>query len=886
MIMIMIMTMTESVTSLLLRRFALRHWQAAPKQSVVLVLILALGIAVFFSIRLANRAALASFQNFTDLITQQSDWLIEAPAGLLPDSLLLELRTRLDPEPVHIIPVLETTAARPSTDPDEPIGSRETYQVLGVDLISVQNLAARRAQDRSWFGQAQAAGQAESGRFWNVFRNPQAVFVSAALAARDGLTTGRSLRLVVNESIVTLEVAGIIPAVAEAPQAPATLLVMDLPALQKLTRRVGWLSRVEFIVPDGARVRERRASLKEQLERWSKGRWVVSSPVDRRESAATMTQAFRVNLTILSLIALLVGLYLIFQALDGAVVRRREEIGILRSLGVEERSIGRVWLLEAACLGLLGGALGALLGWAGAQFSVRLVGRTVNALYYSTSVQSARLDWTELVMALLLAVTSSLLAGWMPARAAARTPPAQILVRHALAPAGLSIWRKEWLGLIIILAGFGLVAVPPLRFSGGTRFPLAGYVAALCWILGGGILSGWALRRLAQFLRPFGRWLLPVKLAAGLLIHPSGRHRLAVAGLVCAIAMTAGMAILVASFDTTMRGWIDRTFHADLYIASSGAQSASTENRISPETWKAIAADPGVADINIAQAAGVTLPGGQSVLTGGELAVAHRHTRFSWVQPPLSEDIFVPGRNVGLALVSESFSERFQLRRGDRIGVPTPSGFKGLRIAGVFADYGNERGSIVVERRHFAEWFRDEHASGLMVFLRSGYSPESLRAQWLARYPGLRVFSNAHLRLEILRIFRQTFAITYALEMIGVLVAVAGLGLTLGSVLLDRRTELTTLRALGLNRAEMARGTALEGCALGVAGVATGLAVSLALGWMLIYVINKQTVGWTLELDVPWGQMLALAALVIGIGTAVAYGVGRWGAHLPADQEE
>ena len=158
-------------TLLLLRKFTLRHWRGTPKQSAVLGLILALGIAVFFSIRLANRAALASFQNFTDLITQQSDWLIEAPAGLLPDSLLLELRARLDPAPVHIIPVLETTAARPQTDPDEPIGSRETFQLLGVDLIGVQNLAARQAQDRSWFGQAARRVQRrarDSGMFFEI----------------------------------------------------------------------------------------------------------------------------------------------------------------------------------------------------------------------------------------------------------------------------------------------------------------------------------------------------------------------------------------------------------------------------------------------------------------------------------------------------------------------------------------------------------------------------------------------------------------------------------------------------------------------------------------------------------------------------------------------
>ena len=483
----------SGLTTLLLRKFALRHWQSAPRQSALLVAILALGIAVFFSIRLANRAALASFQNFTDLITQESDWLIEAPAGLLPDSLLLELRERLNPLPVHIIPVLETTAARPQTAPDEAIGSQETFQLLGVDLIGIQNLAARRTQDRSWFGPTTASDSSahDPARFWNIFSNPNAVFVSAALAAREPLRPGDALTLVVNENIVTLEVSGIIPSTAEGPQVPATLLVMDLPAVQRLTGRPGSLSRIEFMVDDGPNAEARRDALKGQLELWSQGRWVVASPADRRESAATMTRAFRLNLTILSLLALLVGLYLIFQALDGAVVRRREEIGILRSLGVEEQSIRRVWLLEAAGLGVLGGSLGAVLGWAGAQFSVRLVGRTVNALYYSTSLEYARLDGNELAAALLLAVTASLLAGWIPARTAARTPPAQILVRHALEPPGMQFLATGMAGPRPGPGGFRLGAAAAGASCGRRAIPPGG-------------VSGWAL---LDYRRRRGEWL-------------------------------------------------------------------------------------------------------------------------------------------------------------------------------------------------------------------------------------------------------------------------------------------------------------------------------------------------------------------------------------------
>jgi putative ABC transport system permease protein len=877
-----------SISTLLLRLFAVRHWRSAPGQSLLLVLILALGIAVFFSIRLANRAAVASFQNFTDLITQESDWLIQAPVGRLPEQVLVEVREQLGDAAITIVPVLETTGARPSTDPDEPIGARETFQIVGIDLIGTQNLAAERAQSHSWFRDPGESSSPEGGgkRFWEVFRNPRAVFISRALAERDSLRPGGMFDLVINEQVVKLEVAGVIPVGEGVPRAPATLLVMDLPSVQQWSGQTGWLSRIEFSVAPGADEASRRAELKEQLEEWSAGRWLVSSPSERRESAATMTRAFRLNLTILSLLALLVGLYLIFQALDGAVVRRREEIGILRSLGVEERSIRRVWLWEAACLGLAGGVAGALLGWMGAQFSVRLVSRTVNALYYSSSAEHAHMDVRELLAALLLAVCASLLAGWLPARSAARTPPAQILARHPATAAGLRLWRHESLGALLFLAGFGLVLLPPVRLDEGGRFPLAGYLAALCWVLGGGLLAGWVLRHSGRLLRKAGSVWMTVRIAASHVTQPSGRHRLAVAGLVCAVAMTSGMAILVSSFDATMRGWIERAFQADLYISSSGAQSASSENRIAPETWRSLGADGAVAAINVFQAREIQLPEGRVMFSGADLALFRDRASLAWMQAPGDDAIYDPARNAGLALVSESFSERFRVRQGDRITVPVGAGERPLRVAGVFSDYGNERGSILVDRVHFAEWLGDEQASGLVVWLRSGAAVEEVRAEWLERYPGLRIFSQSHLRSEILRVFRQTFAITYALEVVGVIVAVAGLGLTLGSVLLERRNELTTLRALGLRREEIARATACEGLILALAGVVVGTGVSLLLGWLLIFVINKQTFGWTLGWRLPWVQMAVLGTLVTAMGAAVAWGVGRWGACLPADREE
>ncbi|MDR3457048.1 MAG: FtsX-like permease family protein [Verrucomicrobiae bacterium] len=880
---------TLPTIDLLLQRFTLRHWRSAPRSTALQILILALGIAVFFSIRLANRAAVGSFQNFTGLLSQSSDWQINASAGELPVSVLGELRAALGDEPIEIIPVLETTAvlARSDNQADEHIGSRQTYHLLGLDLVAVQNLAVGDDSDHSWFNQQLAATNESGGnRFWQLLQQTNAVFISPALAKTSHLKPGDRLRVVIDENVVDLDIAGLIPTSPARPQPPENLLVMDLPALQQLGHREGRLDRVEFIVPDGPRADLRRAELRNQVAALGKDRWQVFSPADRRASAATMTRAFRMNLTILSLVGLLVGLYLIFQSLDGAVVRRREEIGVLRSLGVTEKIIRWVWLLEAALLGLIGGVLGALLGWGGAQLAVRLVGRTVNALYYATTVQFAQLDGTEFFMALTLAVAASLAAGWWPARQAAKIPSAQILSRHAGSQERRTIFQSARFAFLLLAASALLTCLPPLRFSGALRFPLGGYMAALGLILGGGILCSRLLKLFAQALRFTGQYSISAKIATSHLVKTSSRHRLAVAGLLSAVTMAAGMLILVASFETTMRGWVSNTFWADLYVRSDGAQGPSTQNRISPATWHVIATNPMVADLNVMQSAAIEIGGVSTMFVGVDMGFSHRHPNLTWRQPPVDEKIWDYNQDEQLALISESFSDRFRVRRGDRITIPTPAGYKQLTIAGVFSDYGNERGALIVERRHFAAWYGDELATSLILFTRPDVTPETVQAALEAQFPGLSIVTNRYLRSEILRVFRQTFSVTYALELIGIIVAVVGLGMTLSSILLDRRGELTTLRALGWRRREMARATAVEGALLSVCGVAGGMAVSLGLGWILIYVINKQSFGWTLQFAIPWLSLAALGLLVITVGTVVTYLIGRWGSGLPADQEE
>ncbi len=887
-------TKSPSLTPLLLRLFTQRHWRHAFGQNLLLVLILALGVGVFTAVRLANRAAVSSFTHFTETLTGRSDWIIQAPAGTLPENILPELREALLDLAVQIHPVVESTATETTREDKAPATgfSRRTYTLLGVDLVGVSNLAGQQAASESFFGRtkpAQGTATSSTGDFWTLFQDNPRLWVSPAL--NSGASAPATLDLVINDRALSLPVAGFIPQVPDGPAAPANLVVLDLPQLQRLVGREGRLDRIEFVLEAGLALANRRIILGERLAALGRNaegeRWLATTPGARRETAATMTQAFRLNLTVLSLIALLVGLYLVFQALDGAVVRRRAEIAILRSLGVDAGVIRRAWLIEAALLGLAGGAMGLLLGWLGAQFAVRAVGQTVNALYYATSVSAAQLGWSEAGVGLAAGVVASIAAGWAPARAAALTPPAQVLVRGAPGTIG-GPWLRSWpLALAALGTAALLTQVPPLELAGGNRFPLAGHAAALCGIIGGGVLAALSIPVLGGVLAPFSNRGATWRVALGHVRRPTGRHRLAAAALVCAIGMAAGMAILVASFERSVRTWINTALQADLYLSSQGAQSASSNNRISSATWRAIATHAAVERAALFNAYPIQIDGLPTTLGGTDLAAQNNRGGFMWLQPPLDQSVFTPSQNTAAALVSESFSDRFEVRRGQSIVVPTPTGPRKLNVAGVFADYGNERGTLLVERSHAVEWFGgDEQVTSLSLDLRAGTTPETVRADMLAAHPGLSIYTNVALRGEVLRIFHQTFSITYALEGIGVVVAVAGLALTLVSVLLDRRDELTTLRALGFRRAEIARATAIEGGVLALCATASGLALSFALGWVLIHVINKQSFGWTLAFAVPAFQLAALGALVVGTGFTVSYFVGLWGADLPSDREE
>lgn len=846
-----------STVRLILERCALRHWRLAWRQQVALMLILALGSGVYLAMRLANRAALSGFEQFTSGITRQADYTVTGTTGALPESWLREMRDALEERPVSLLPVVEETVMPFVEGRQGEIGSGVTWKLLGTDFVSLLNLR----------------GEAPAGLSGEV-RAAEGVFVSGKLQKK----VGDELRVVLNERVITLKVGGVVVEQPGVPTLPETMLLMDLPAAQEVMQRRGKVDRVEVLVARGAAFPELRAEVGESLGRVAKDRWQVNGAEDRRALAGTMTEAFRLNLTILSLLALFVGGYLIFQALDGVVIRRREEIGVLKSLGVTDAEIQRAFLIEALLLGIVGGLLGLLVGWLGAQAAVGGVSKTVNALYGASSVQGASLHLGEAALSLGIALVTSLVAAWWPAREAAHTPPVHMLGRKAATFGGGGWWRTEWLGWALMLAALGLAQIGPWRLSGGTRVPLAAYAAALSWLLGTGLAAGWLLPRIAAWKSNAATQ----RLALSHLRQPTVRHRFAVAALASAVAMTAGMAIMVASFDSTMRGWIERTMKADLYVSSAGSQSASSTHQIGPETVARLREMPEAAEVAVLSAQRITLREAPTMVLGVDGPHTLRHEVYSWVQAPKQREWW-QADGVTPALMNESFAERFAVKVGDELDLP---GGQRVQLVGIQADYGNERGAVTISQEVFRQWFEGELAWRVAMMLKPGADAEAVAKAISKANPGLSVFTNAHLRREALRIFRQTFSITYAVEVIGVFVAVAGLGLALASLLMERRADLSTLRALGMTGRQIAAASAWEGAGVALAGAVMGLLSGGWLGWLLIFRVNKQCFGWTLSLAVPSAQMIGLLVAVVGVGALVAAMVGKWAAKMKWEEQE
>lgn len=848
-------------------RLVIRNFQREWGRTLLAIFSVSLGVSVFLAIRLANRSAVASFTSFTQGVGQGSDYSLRAPVGSIEEELIQVLHPIRSS--IWTRPILEASFALHPT--------LESFQILGTDLIGI-NDEFETYETPTEENRPQSTLTQGALEFYESIQTPNGIFITSTLAETTKIKRGGELKGYINDQLVVLKVVGILNERQNRPRNQRNLLVMDLPALQTLLGRVGEVDRIDI----GIKSHQVSQDTENRLRSLLRPSLILEPAEQRATSARTMSSAFRFNLTILSLIALAVGGYLLFQSFDSTVNRRREIWATLNALGTPPKIIQKILILEALILGTLGSLLGTALGWILAQGSVKAISQTMDLLYGASSAHQAQFYWDEFIWSVVVGVLICLLAAWIPARKAALSRPIQFLSR------GSETKPIRWIRILlggIFLTLLGLCLAYGLEASPGVAWHA--YIGSFLLIGGGSLVAVGFLPLFGLLGKISNSWW--IKLAFRPLLRPTGRHAFASAALAVAVGMAVGMGVMVKSFEGTVQAWIGTSLYADLYIAPLGAIGAASKHRLDESTANRIAQYPFIEAIDRFQIVPIEINKTLTFIGAGDLEVELDRRAMVMIKggdtKKVFQDLIFNHSPESQAIISETFSRRFGIQLNQNLVIPTPSGSKNLKVRGIFADYGNERGSIIIHRPVFTRWFHDSRLASLAIYLNPGVNVENVAEQLSRDFPGLQARSNYSLREEVRRIFRQTFAITYALEIIGCLVAILGLVQGQLGLALQRRNEIWSLRSLGASTHHISTLLVLEGLGLAFAGILGGILLGFGLAQILVDVLNPQVFGWTLMFIFPWSYVVGVVFLLLVASTLALIPIALWSAKLQADRK-
>ncbi|HEY8020263.1 MAG TPA: ABC transporter permease [Thermoanaerobaculia bacterium] len=850
----------------ILWRASLRHLARHPAQIGLAVLGVALGVAVVVAVDLANASATRAFTLSTEAVTgRTTHQVLGGPEGL-PDDVYRRLVMNAGIE--RAAPVVEADVTVATTPPAGDRTSTQTGAPRGrlLHLLGIDPFAERPF--RPYLSRAGGAGL-DLAPF---LTRPGAAVLAAATARELGVAPGGSLPIRVGGRIVRLAIVGTLsPADERSRRALADLLVVDVATAQEVTGQLGRLSRIDLIVPEGAAGERLLSRAGAALP---PGASIVEAAA-RSRSTATMTRSFRLNLTALSLLALLCGAFLIYNTITFSVVQRRALLGLLRALGVTRAQVFALVLAEAAAVALVGSAAGLAAGVALGSGLVRLVTRTINDLYFVLAVRELAIPAATLAKGAAVGVGATLLAAIAPAWEATATPPRAVLLRSSLETRlRRALPRAAAAGAALLALGGALLAV---------RAGIAvAFVALFAVILGCAVLSPPATVALMRLLRrPMGALFGVLgRMAASGVVAALSRTGVAIAALVVAVSVTVGIGVMIRSFRSTVVRWLDASLQADLYVSAAAAGGGFRGTALDPALAARAAALPGVERVAAIRRVELTTPAGPVRLVALDLGGD------SFDPSARRRPHHDPGRSIELAagdprrvwpqfaagqlLVSEAFARRRGIAPGATLVLRTARGDRGFRVAAVFYDYASDQGIVMIDRGAYVAAWGDTALSGFSLTLKPGADADAVERELRRMLAGeaASVQPSRALKRLSLAIFDRTFLITGVLRLLAGLVAGIGVLSALMALQLERARELAVLRANGLTPRQV---WALVTAQTGLMGLAAGLLslpVGLALAVIMIFVINRRSFGWTVGMEIPPGALaealgLALAAALL-----------------------
>ncbi len=856
----------------LLKTFSWQELRYHPWRNAAAAIAVMLGVALAFSVHLINASALDEFSQAVRSINGQPDLELRAAQGSFDDALFGRVANH--PQVAYASPILEI-----STNVVTATGARSPLRVVGVDALVVGYVAPglmpvpRGTSDRT--------GETNPDRF-AIFA-PDAVFLNAAARSlmsgsaseADGgsAPNGPQLRMQSGLALLDVKVAGTVNA------SGAPLAVMDIAAAQDLFGRVGQLTRIDVKLKVGADRQAFMTSL-QRTPGWPPG-VTAAAPGESAARISNLSRAYRVNLTVLALVALFTGAFLVFSVLSLSVAKRSQQFALLGVLGLTGRERLRLVLLESGVLGLVGSAAGIALGTALAALALRVLGGDLGGGYFAGVAPNLQWSTPAAGAYAVLGLLAALVGGWWPARQAQKLPPAQTL--KGLGASSVSN-ESHWFSIVLIAVG-ALLAWAPALFG----IPLAAYVSVALLLVGGITALPWLIALLLNRVSPLASQRLLPLLAVERARRVRESASVAVSGVVASLSLAVALTVMVASFRDSVTQWLDVVLPADLYVRTASSTSAGDTVYFPPEFVQAVATIPGVNRVGTQRTRSVLLDPNRPAVTLIARALDDPARSLPLVGNPLP----VPPGQVGI-YVSEAMVDLYDAKPGisfsklfEAMAPMEPSQLATFFVAGVWRDYARQSGAITIGQRDFERLTGDRRVNDLALWLDVG--ADAPQVQQAIRNLVDRQFSTAgtgaggliefassnEIRAISLKIFDRSFAVTYWLQFVAIGIGLFGVAASFSAQVLARRKEFGLLVHLGLTRRQILAVVAGEGLAWTAFGAVAGVALGLAVSVVLVHVVNPQSFHGTMDMTLPWMRLVGLSGAVIAAGTLTAWLAGR-----------
>ncbi len=826
------------------RWLLLGEWKAHWIQAVVAMIAIALGVALGFSIHLINSAAFDEFSAAIKNLSGDSDLQVRSKHATFNESLYPKLAIYDGVE--HVNPVLEIDAVLTRKIEDK----NNKLKILGLDMFR----AAAITPD--------LLGTPDEDKLLDGLSN-DAIFLSPAAMQWLQIKQNDTLSLNVGTQTIQLRVAG---GLVRA-RVGQRIAVMDIAALQWHFKQMGLLSRVELKLLPGVN----RQQFKEKLADNLGTQYLVTEHVEQTQRVANMSRAYRVNLNILALVALFTGAFLVFSTQALSIIRRRHQFALLRVLGFTRGQLLRQVILESVVLGAIGSALGIALGYLIATTALHFFGGDLGGGFFPGIKPSIALNPIAAITFFIIGLVVTVFGSTAPAWEAAQAEPADAIKSGSINTAILKR-ITIWPAVVCLTTALIFTQLPPVN-----GLPIFGYLAVALLLIGGIALmprlSTWFFSFLTTCLKSVIK-SAESNLILNRLANTSNQAAIALGGILASFSLMVAMAIMITSFRVSIDNWLMHILPADLYVrvASVGDQGGFLE-----KDQETLAALPEFSRIDFFRARPLVLNP-----TRPEITLIARPIDIQSPENilPMTDD-FIPTEKLKKSTipiwVSEAMVDLYDFTVGKQVTLPLGDAAQQYTVAGVWRDYGRQFGAIQMRLTDYQRLSNDMSINSTAMWLKPDVTPEQANtALWQLPFGDtLEISHSSEIRALSLAIFDRSFAVTYLLEIVAIIIGLLGVAASFSAQMLARTKEFGMLRHIGMMRSQILTILTAEGVLLSAFGVFLGFLLGWAISLILVFIVNPQSFHWTMQLHLPWQWIMIVAGIMLLSAALTAFMTAR-----------